>query len=290
MKKLFKELLKDTLAIIPGGILYAAGLCIFTAPHGMLSGGASGIAVVINHFTDLPVGMLIFIINVPLIIASLFICGKTYTLRTLYCCFMFSAVIDVFASIVRYSYTGDKVVCTLYGGLLMGTGLYATLSRSVVTGGSDLLAYLIQRKYPVWSISSLVLIIDAIIVIIGAVLYKSADTALYSVMLVIILTLVLDSLLRGRASGTVYFILSEKSQKIQQKILSELDRGVTSLDVRGGYSGKEKQMIMCVVGKRQGGFLKRLVFSADPNAFVICTAADGVYGYGFVIPGKEDVF
>lgn len=290
MIKLFKDFLKDTFAIIPGGVLYAAGLCIFTAPHGMLSGGASGIAVVVNRFTGVPIGTLIFLINVPLMVASLYICGKTYTLRTLFNCFVFSAVIDAFSATVRFSYSGDKIVCALYGGLLMGAGLYVVLSRSVVTGGSDLLAYLVQRKYPAWSISSLVFIIDAVIVAVGAVFYKSADIALYSVLLVIIITLVLDVMLRGRTSGAVYFILSEKSQKIQQKILSELGRGVTALDVRGGYSGEEKQMIMCVVGKRQSGFLKRLVFSVDPQAFVIRTAADGVYGYGFAIPGKEDVF
>ena len=290
MKKLFKDLLTDSIAIIIGGILYAAGLCIFIAPHGMLTGGASGIAIVINHYTAIPTGTLIFLINLPLFVAAFFICGKKYTLRTVYCCFLFSAVIDAFEMLVRYSYTGEKVVCALYGGILMGAGLFVILTRSIVTGGSDLLAYLIQRKYPAWSISTLVLVIDAIIVIAGAIVYKSADSALYSIILTVVLTLVLDTLLRGRSSGHVYFILSEKSEEIRKKILSELDRGVTSIEVKGGYTGKEKQMIMCAVGKRQAGFLKRLVFSVDPNAFVISAGADSVYGDGFIKLTKEDVF
>lgn len=290
MKRLFRDLLSDSIAIIIGGILYAAGLCIFIAPHGMLTGGASGIGIVINHYTGISTGTLIFLINIPLFIAAFFICGKSYTLRTVYCCFLFSAVIDAFENIVSYSYTGEKVVCALYGGILMGAGLFIILVRSIVTGGSDLLAYLIQRKYPAWSISTLVLVIDAIIVIAGAIVYKSADSALYSIILVIVLTLVLDSLLRGRTSGNVYFILSEKSQEIGEKIMSELERGVTSVDVKGGYTGNKKQMLMCAVGKRQGAFLKRLVFSVDPNAFVISASAEGIYGDGFINHTKEDVF
>ncbi len=290
MKKLFKDLFIDSIAIIIGGIMYAAGLCIFIAPHGMLTGGASGIGIVINRFTGVPTGTLIFLINIPLFIAAFFICGKKYTLRTVYCCFLFSAVIDIFEIFVNYTYAGEKVVCALYGGILMGAGLFVILIRSIVTGGSDLLAYLIQRKYPAWSISTLVLVIDAIIVIAGAIVYKSADSALYSIILVIVLTLVLDTLLRGRTSGHVYFILSEKADEIREKIMSELERGVTSIDVKGGYTGKEKQMIMCAVGKRQAGFLKRLVFSVDPSAFVISAGAEGVYGDGFINLKKEDVF
>ena len=290
MKNLFKDLLIDSIVIIIGGILYAAGLCIFVAPHGMLTGGASGIGIVVNHYTDVPIGTVIFLVNIPLFAFAFFICGKKYTLRTVYSCLLFSAVIDIFEAFISYSYTGDRLLCALYGGILMGAGLYIILTRSIVTGGSDLLAYLIQRKYPAWSISTLVMIIDAVIVIIGAVAYRSADSALYSITLVIILTLVLNTLLRGRSSGSVYFILSERSDEIREKILSELERGVTSLDVKGGYTGKEKNMIMCAVKGRQAGFLRRLVYSVDPNAFVICAAADSIYGDGFINPEKEDVF
>lgn len=290
MKNTLKDFLYDSLAIILGGILYAAGLCIFIAPHGMLTGGAGGIAIVINHYTDISTGTLIFLINIPLLIAAYFVCGKKYTLRTLYCCFLFSAVIDAFEMLVTLTYTGDKVVCALYGGMLMGAGLYIILTRSIVTGGSDLLAYIIQRKYPAWSISTLVMVIDVIIVLVGAAVYQSTDSALYSVMLIIVLTLVLDTLLRGRASGSVHFILSEKSDEIRTRILTELERGVTGIDVRGGYTGREQKMIMCAVTKRQAGFLRRIVFETDPAAFVITANADSVYGDGFIKPGKEDVF
>ncbi len=290
MKKLATDILKDTFAIIIGAIAYAAGLCIFAAPSQMLSGGASGIATVINSFTGLGIGLGTFLVNVPIFIATLFVCGKRYTLRTIYCCFLFSTVIDVFDYFVNFNYSGDKLLCALYGGLLMGAGLYVIMMRSIVTGGSDLLAYLIQRKYPAYSISTLVMIIDGIVVIGGAIAYRSADSALYSVLLTIMLTLTLNTLLRGRSHGGVYFILSQHADEIVKKINDELERGATIIDAKGSYTGENKQMIMCAVGKRQSGYLRKLVFETDPTAFVITGNAESVYGEGFVTPGKEDIF
>lgn len=290
MKKIFDDILKDTVAIIIGAIAYAAGLCIFAAPSHMLSGGASGIATVVNSFFGLGIGLGTFIVNIPIFIATFIICGKRYTLRTVYCCFAFSAVIDVFDMLVSYEYAGDKLLCALYGGLLMGAGLYVIMMRSIVTGGSDLLAYLIQRKHPAYSISALVMIIDGVVVIGGAIAYQSADSALYSVLLTIILTLVLDTLLRGRSHGGVYFILSEKTEEIISKIDKELGRGATIIDAKGSYTGENKKMIMCAVSKRQSGYLRKIVYDTDPKAFVIIGNAESVYGEGFATVGKEDIF
>ena len=290
MKKIISDIFKDTVAIIIGAIFYAGGLCVFAAPSHMLSGGASGIATVANSFLGIGIGLGTFIVNIPIFIATFFMCGKRYTLRTVYCCFLFSAVIDVFDMLVTFEYAGDKLLCALYGGLLMGAGLYVIMMRSIVTGGSDLLAYLIQRKHPAYSISTLVMVIDGIIVIGGAVCYQSTDSALYSVLLTIILTLTLDTLLRGRSHGGVHFILSEKAEEIVARIDKELERGATIIDAKGSYTGENKKMIMCAVGKRQSGYLRKIVFETDPDAFVIIGNAESVYGNGFVTPRKEDIF
>ncbi len=290
MKKFVTDIFKDTFAIIVGAVFYAGGLCIFAAPSHMLSGGASGIATVANSFWGIGIGLGTFIINIPIFIATFIMCGKKYTLRTIYSCFLFSAVIDTFDALVNFEYSGDKLLCALYGGLLMGAGLYVIMMRSIVTGGSDLLAYLIQRKHPAYSISTLVMIIDGVVVIGGALAYRSTDSALYSVLLTIILTLTLDTLLRGRAHGGVHFILSDNADEIVKRIDKELERGATIIDARGSYTGEAKQMIMCAVGKRQSGYLRKIVFETDPNAFVIIGNAESVYGNGFVLPGKEDIF
>ncbi len=172
----------------------------------------------------------------------------------------------------------------------MGAGIYVIMMRSIVTGGSDLLAYIIQRKNPAHSISTLVMVIDGTIVLCGALCYKSADSALYSVLLIIIFTLVLDTLLRGRSHGGVHFILSDKAGEILKKINTELERGATVIDVRGGYTNSQRKMIMCAVSKRESALLRHLVFDEDPAAFVIIGNAESVYGNGFSLPRKEDIF
>ncbi len=290
MKNFAKNIFKDSIAVIIGALFYSAGLCIFAAPSHMLSGGATGIATVLNSFFGIGIGLGIFLINIPIFAATFFICGKYYALRTVYCCFLSSTIVDVFDALVDFEYSGDKLICALYGGLLMGAGMYVVMMRSIVTGGSDLVAYLIQRKRPAYSISTLVMIIDALVVIGGALAYRSADSALYSVLLIIILTLTLDTLLRGRSHGGVHFILSQKPNEIIKKIADELNRGATIIDVKGSHTGDKKQMIMCAVGKRQSGVLRKLVFDTDPSAFVIIGNAESVFGNGFVTPGKEDIF
>lgn len=290
MKKFFGEIFKDTLAIVLGALCYAAGLCVFVQPFDMLSGGASGVAIIINRFFDIPVGSATFLVNIPIFIWAFFVCGKKYTLKIIYSCLLFSSVIDLFSAFSPYNYTGDKVLCALCGGVLMGIGLYIMMMRSIVTGGSDLLAYIIQRKHPAYSISVLVTVIDVVIILFGALVFKSVDAALYSVLLTVVLTLVLDTLLRGRSNGSLYFIFTDNPADVSALVLKNLDRGLTRIEVKGGYTGKPRDMLMCAVNRRQSGYLKKLVFEADPNAFVIVGNADSVFGNGFTIPGKEDIF
>lgn len=284
-----KRFFKDTAALTAGGAVFAAGLCIFAAPSNIITGGAGGIAIILNSFTGLPLGTGILLVNIPLIIATVFVCGRRYTVRTVYAIVMFSAVTDIFAAAVPIKYTGNVLLACIYGGILTGLGLYIVMSQSLVTGGSDLLAYILQQIKPGKSISSLVLIIDGIIVAIGALLYKSFETALYSMALIIIMTLVLDNFLRGRSRSNLYFIFSKDPQTILRSISSDIERGSTVIDVYGGYTGERATMIMCAVSLGQSAQLRELVFKADANAFIIVAAADRVFGNGFINLDKKEI-
>lgn len=285
-----KTVLPDTLSVIIGGAVFGFGLNVFVLPHNLLTGGAGGIAIILNRFFKIATGTGFFIVNIPLFIASFFILGKKNTLRTIYSCFLFSAVIDAVAYLVRFKFTGDRLVCAIYGGVLMAIGIYVIMLRSVVTGGSDLLAYLIQQKHPAYSISALILFIDALIVIFGGIIYKSFEAVLYSVLLIVVFTLVLDTLLRGRVGGTLYFIFTKDPDLVANAIFKKLGRGVTTLNAEGGYTKQNKKMLMCAVGRRQTAMLKRIVFECDGSAFVVVAPADNVFGNGFTSPGKEDIF
>ncbi len=285
-----KDFVKDTAAIIAGGAVFAAGLCIFAAPNKILTGGASGIAIIFNSLWGLPLGTGIAVINVPLVVAAFFVCGKKYTLRTVYAIALFSAVTDLFELLVPARYTESMLLSAIYGGLLTGIGLFIVMSRSIVTGGSDLLAYIIQRLRPGRSISSLLLIIDGVIVAAGAILYKSLDTALYSMTLIMLTSLTLNNRLRGRAQGALLFIFSDMTENIRACIESELGRGCTVFSARGGFSGSPREVIMCAVNLRESTALRRRVFEIDDGAFVVIANADRVCGNGFLRPDKEEIF
>lgn len=277
-----KDFLKDTFAIITGSIIFASGLCIFAYPSDILTGGAGGIAMLIKAITGIPLGTGILIVNIPLIIASFFICGKKYTLRTLYCVVLFSLITDLFETLVPYRYSSNTLVCAIYGGILTGLGLYTVMARGIVTGGSDLLAYMIQLSQPHRSIGTLVLIIDGVIILLGALYYGSVETALYSMTLIIIMTLVLDNRLQGRTQGNLHFIFTQNPDAVKNQITNVLDRGFSVVSVTGGYTGQSREMILCAVSLRESPILRRLVFEADADAFIIIGDVESVYGNGFI--------
>lgn len=288
-KRFLIEFIKDTAAIIAGGAVFAAGLCVFAQPGGMLTGGASGIALVLNSLTGISVGVWIVIVNIPLFIASFFVCGRRYTLRTMYATVLFSAVIDLFSALVKFRFDDDPLLAVLYGGILCGIGMFIVMLRSIVTGGSDLLAYIIQRRRPGRSISSLLLIIDGAVVLLGAAVYRSANTALYSITLVMLLTLTLNTLLRGRSQGAVQFIFSDKPDDMRKLINYELGRGCTVFDARGGYDNTPRTMIMCALNLRESVILQRRVFEIDENAFVVTADANRICGNGFAYPEEGEI-
>ncbi len=285
-----KNFIKDTSALVLAGAVFASGLCVFAAPNQILTGGAAGLAVILGSLFGIPLGTGILLINIPLLVAAFFVCGKRYALKTVYAVVLFSAVIDIFELTVPIRYGGDKLLCAIYGGILTGIGLFIVMKRSIVTGGSDLLAYIIQRVRPGRSMSTLLLIIDGIIAALGALTYRSLETALYSMSLIIILTLTLNTLLSGRSQGEVHFIFSNDTNTIISCIDSELGRGCTLLKARGGYSNDPKDVIMCAVNLRESVLLRRRVFEIDPKAFIIIADANRVCGNGFIRPEKEEIF
>lgn len=133
-----KNFLKDTASLIAGGTVFAAGLCVFAAPNDILTGGASGIAIILGSLFKIPLGLGIIIVNIPVLIAAFFVCGRRYTFKTLYAVVLFSAVIDIFELLIPARYGDNPLLGAIYGGILTAIGLFIVMKRSIVTGGSDL--------------------------------------------------------------------------------------------------------------------------------------------------------
>lgn len=199
-----KSFLKDTLSLIVGSVMFSLGLCIFALPNSLLTGGAGGIAIIVNYLTGLPVGMGILIVNIPLFIMTAVICGKGYTLKTFYSTALFSGTVDICDFLISVTYTKNLFVAALLCGILTGVGMYILLRRALVTGGSDLLAFLINKKNPAKAIGPLIFIIDSIIITAGLFIYKDLKQTIFSVLLIFIMSAVITVFLEKKLNAKLF--------------------------------------------------------------------------------------
>ena len=278
--KILRTTILDFIVIALGSVLYALAFDIFLDPNDISPGGASGLAMVINrHLEFLPVGVLVLIINAPLFLMGWRIEGKSFLIKSLWGTVVSSVFIDVFHGI--YEYTEEPLMAAIAGGVMLGVGLGLVFTRSATTGGSDIAARLLTYKFPGLSVGRLMLAVDSIIIILGALTFGHITYALYAVMAVYISTLVIDGILYGSDSARVAYIITQKTRDVVDAIDRELDRGATLLHGEGSYSGTEMNVILCAIKRRQIADLKKVVREIDPKSFLIIMDAHEVLGDGF---------
>lgn len=264
-------------------------------PFKIAPGGVTGIATVTFHLSGgrLPVGAIMLALNVPLFILGSRLIGRKFLVKTLYATAALSGIIDATAQpagiFVRNflvgegvgAYNPDLILYSLTGGFLMGIGLGMVLRFGATTGGTDLAARIANSTSPHFTIGQALLLIDSVIIVFAAVIFNSLRLGLYAVVTVFTSSKVVDAIVEGINFAKALFIISEKSEKIGDKILYELDRGVTALKGTGMYTRREKNVLFCVVHRAQIPLLKKIVREADENAFIILTDVREVLGEGF---------
>lgn len=275
------NLLKDTVWILLGSGLYSFGLQSFAVPGELIMGGAGGAATIFYHLWDLPIGVGAALINLPLLVIAFVALGRHSLWRTTYATVLFTGVLSVGERLFRYRFEGDPVISALFGGLIMGLGLAAVYHRDYITGGSDLAAQILALKAPVLSFSKWVMLLDGIIVFSGALVFRSVEAGLYSILMIFVYTLVFDSFLEGRSKGKMALIITDHAQAVTEEIGRLLERGCTRLQGQGTYSGKEKTVLLCALTDRQASVLRGGVLQCDPSAFVIVLRATEIWGEGF---------
>ncbi len=278
----------DVLCYLVGGIAYALSVVIFTAPNHIAPGGLTGIATVLN-FLDarIPIGATIFILNIPLLIASWFKGGRAFTVRTVICTAWSSIAIDLLTPYVPTFIKEDSLLVPIFGGLLMGFGLGLLFLRGACTGGSEIVARLLERRFPHLSIGRFILMVDAVVVALAAFVFRDVSSAMYAVILIFVSSRVMDAIVYGGNVGKMALIMSVKEDEIATAVMQKLDRGCTKLESIGAYSGKPRRVLLCAVRPSQLYALRRVVADIDPAAFVIVTTTDEVFGNGFR-PVKDD--
>ena len=284
--KFLSALLKYTLIAV-GSLIYAIGFDFLMYPNDIVSGGVTGIAMIINKLWGLPIGVLSVVLNIPLFV----IAGKKFGMRFIFdslAGLVFSSVFVDLLAVPGISLTDQPLIACIIGGVIKGFGFGIIYWQGATTGGSDILTKFLRVRFPYINFGTMMLIMDTVIIITFAVVFKNFDAAMYGVIAMFVVSKVIDLVLYGMNTSNVCYIVSEKSDELTKEITNTLHRGVTILHGEGAYSKKEKQVLMCVVKRAQSVEIRKIIKSVDEAAFLIVTDAKSVYGYGFGNIGDTD--
>ena len=276
LKKIPVEV-KNALYIVSGLLCCAAAYNLYLIPNDIATGGFTGIGQLVNHFLPISVGTVSIILNVPLFLLSMRSLGLRFGLRSILAMLGLSLFIDHIPFPVA---TNDMLLATVFGGALGGLGFGLVLRGSATTGGSDMLASLVHRAFPFVRVSVAIFAVDGVVILASAFVFDQ-QAAMYALITTFLMNLVVDLVLEGPNSAHSYFIISDQSDCIAQRVMDEMERGVTAFAACGMYSKQQKQVLLCVVNRFETIQLRRIVFSIDPDAFVIANKAHEVLGEGF---------
>lgn len=275
-----KTFILDVIFIFLGCLIASLGVNLFLTHAKLLSGGATGIALIIQYLSNVPAGIVVFLLNVPLFIVSFKKLSPSFTLYSGIGMLSLSASLIITKPLSNVIRVNDVLLYCLYGGALCGAGYGIVFLRNGSTGGTDIITMLIRKKYSNFEIGKLGFILNCIIVIIGAVIF-GLPKALYTLLSIFVQGLVLDKVLKGLNSKKLLLILTDKDDEIIDYVLKDLNRGVTSLPAEGEYTHKKKKMLYCIVTTREMLNLKNKIYAVDERAFITIMDISEVKGKGF---------
>ena len=280
MSHITKRDVRDVLTILIGSAVNAAAFAFLTYPNSIVSGGLTGVSQILHLLTGLPVGVMVMVMNIPLFLVAWRKFGIRFIVYSLIGMVSNSLFIDLLGGL-HIVLTNDMLLAAVFGGLVRGLGAGLVYYPGATTGGSDIGARLLRRKYPYINIGTLSLAIDACVVAAFAIVFKRVDSALYTIITMFVSSRVVNLLLYGMSNSGVCYIVTILPKEICAAIGEQLGRGSTILQGEGAYSGEERDVILCVVKRSQIPTLRRIVSEIDGRAFVIVTESHEVFGKNF---------
>ena len=273
--------IRDYSLIILGAFIQAVGLRLFFIPANLASGGVSGVAQLINYVTDWQIGLMILIGNIPLFVLGWrFLGGKKFIIRTALAVVTFSFFTDALVYILpAEGITDDILLNSLYGAVISGIGFGIVYRGQGTSGGSDILARILNRWRGI-PISQSYMMVDSAVILSAGFIFGWKE-ALYALISLYVSGIVTETAAQGLSVVRTALIITTEPQAVSQRIFEVLDRGVTLLPAKGAYTGEERTMLYCVVNRSETMRLKRLVNDADPNAFMVIGQAHEALGEGF---------
>lgn len=276
---------RDYLLITAGTAIMAFAIASIYDSVGLVTGGFSGLSIIIKRLTEglvpggIPLAVTNLALNIPFFLAAIRLKGFRYIMKTIYATVMLSFWLSVLPVIPLSQ--GDLMLSALYGGVLMGAGIGMVFVAQATTGGTDLIAAIIQHFWKQYSVADIMQVIDALIVILGAAMF-GVQVALYAIISIYLVSKVADGLMEGMKFSKAAYIITNRPEELAAEIMHKIDRGVTGISAQGMYSGEKKNMLFCVVARKEIVKLKEVILDLDPDAFVIVTDAREVLGEGFI--------
>ena len=284
-KEKLGKLLSDYGLIVLGAFILATGYVFFINPYNIVPGGVYGIGIVVHYLIPwIPVGAFGLAVNIPLTIIGIRILGPRFGVKTVVGMVLASVFMDGLTFFVGendpLNLADELLLSCIFGAILIGLGLGLIFRARATSGGSDIIA-MILNKYTQGSVGQLLIIVDSIIVLIGLIVFKDWKIPLYSWLVIYITGQVIDIVLKGINYDTAMMIISKEHIQIKSKILDDLERGGTYLQGKGMYTGEEKNVIFVVVSRRELAILKNMIRQIDPDAFVTVLDTREILGEGF---------
>ncbi|RHV06919.1 YitT family protein [Blautia sp. OM07-19] len=274
----------EYLLIIVGTALMATAITSCFDAAGLVTGGFSGISILVKAGTKslygngIPLWVTNLVLNIPVFLLAAKIKGIAFVKKAL----LGDLSLTVWLAVLpAWKLSGDFLLVALYGGLLQGVGIGLVFLGGGTTGGTDLLAAIIQNFMRHYSIAQIMQFVDGAVVLVGMYVF-GVERALYAIIAVYLVTKVSDGIIEGLKFSKSVYIITEKPDEVSRMVMEDLDRGITGISARGMYSGQDKLMLFCVVGKKELVHLKEMIDEIDPNAFVIVGDAREVHGEGFL--------
>lgn len=274
------DLLKNNAIWILGCSLYAIGVNSFSIPNSIAQSGITGLAVIFNQLFEWPVGTVNLVLNIPLLILMWLFLGKKLVARTLWVTVLLSTALDIF-SLFMPAYTGDKILASLFCGLLQGAGLGLIMITGATSGGTDIVGRLIHKRWPHITVGTIVMVADALVVGAGMLVFRSIESGLYAIIMIFVSTKVIDALIYGTGNGKMLMIVTEKADEVSQAIVHSSPRGVSIVPAIGAYTGKDKNILICVARKHEISGILKIVRAIDDKTFIIVSEANEILGEGF---------
>ena len=283
-KQKFYNFLHKLFLMTVGAFIYAFAIAVFLDPNHLAPGGVSGLSIIINSVLDIGTGVWIFLINIPLLVIGLIVFKVRFLINTVYVTALSSAIIEIidrgFSHLIP-DMSDHLLIAAAAGGVLVAIGIGLVFRGGGSTGGFDIIVKLLRRRFRHMKTGALYLVLDIAVLTLSAIAFHDVLVAMYAVVTVFTNSTVLDMVLYGKDNAKMVYIITDAPEAVSDRLMKEVETGVTMLHGEGAYTKKDKKVLMCVLHDQQYPMLRDIVKQEDKHAFLIVTKATEIFGEGY---------